>query len=225
MDGGLSNITISNDGVIFGVNSNDNIYRRDSIDTPWRQLSGGLVQISANRSDQVIGANRGTAIYRGNGNGGWTNIPGGAQWTAASNQGDTWVIGTNAVGGGNYGFWRKDGSNSPNWSSVPGGAIMISIGDDNIWCVNAQGNPYRYVGGSSTWEQMPLAEGKPMQSVAVSPNGKRILGVQKGANTLFSWNGSAWIKISGILTQVAICDTMVVGLDSGGGIWYMNLPK
>lgn len=225
MDGGLSNITISDEGVIFGVNAADYIYRRDSISSPWRQLAGGLVQISAGHSNQLTGANRGTNIYRGDGNGGWTNIPGGAHWTAASHQGDTWVIGTNILGGGGYGFWRKDGSNSPNWSAVPGAAVMISVGDDNIWCVNRQGYPYKYVGGGAVWQTMPMPEERALQSVAVSPNGKRIVGVQQGTNALFAWNGSGWTKLAGNLSQVAICDTMIVGIDTGYGIWYLPLPS
>jgi hypothetical protein len=223
MDGGLSNITISDDGVIFGVNSGDNIYRRDSISTPWRQLPGGLVQIAAARSNQVTGANRGTNIYRGDGNGGWAHIPGGAHWTGATHQGDTWVIGTNDLGGGGYGFWRKDGSNAPNWSSVPGAAVMISVGDNNIWCVNRQGNPYKYIGGTAIWQSMPLPEGQKMKNVAVSVNGKRVVGVST-SNVIYAWNTDKWIKVTGSLVQVAICDKMMVGLDTGGGIWYITLP-
>lgn len=229
MDGGLSNITISNDGIIFGVNSSDNIYRRDSISSPWRQLPGALVQISASHSNKVTGANRGTNIYRGDGNGGWTNIPGGAHWTAASHQGDTWVIGTNDLGGGGYGFWRKDGSNAPNWSAVPGAAVMISVGENNIWCVNRQGNPYKYIGGGSTWQLMPLPDGKPLRNVAVSVNGKRVLAVTKNSEhgnegAIYAWNQGNWVKISGHLNQVAICDTMIVGVATYGQIWYLPLP-
>ena len=226
MDGGLSNITISDTGIIFGVNSSDNIYRRDNVSSPWRQLPGGLVQISAQRGSTVIGANRGKSIYRGDGGAGWVQIPGGANWTTSSGAGDTWVIGTNGTQWGSYGFWRKDGSNAPNWGSVPGAAKMISAGDGEVWCMQDNGNLFRWNGGG--WELKPLPAGKPATYIAVSVNGKRILSVssekQGGGGKIYAWHNGKWILVSGTLSQVAICDTMAVGITSWGQPWYIPLP-
>ena len=226
MDGGLTNITISDTGVIFGVNSNDDIYRRDNLSSPWRQLGGKLVQIAAQGGTTVVGPNRNKQIHRGDGNGGWNWIPGGAHWMAASPKGDTWVIGTNSTQWGNYGFWRKDGSNAPNWTGVAGAAKMISVGEGEIWCMQDNGNLFRWNGGG--WELKPLPAGKPATYIAVSVNGKRILSVssekQGGGGKIYAWHNGKWILVSGTLSQVAICDTMAVGITSWGQPWYIPLP-
>jgi hypothetical protein len=223
-DGGLTNITISDTGVIFGVNSNDNIYRRDGINSGWRQLGGALVQIAAQGGDTVVGANRGTAIYRGDGNGGWWHIPGGAHWTGASPNGDTWVIGTNGTQWGNYGFWRKDGSNAPNWGPVAGAAKMLSMGAGELWCVQDNGNIFRWNGGG--WELKPKPNGVNAKSVAVSVNGKRIMCIADNApnGVLFAWHQNNWIQVTGHLKQIAISDTMIVGVSTADQIWYLELP-
>lgn len=223
--GALTNVTISDTEVIFGVNSSDNIYRKDNINAPWQQLPGGLVQIAAQGGDTVVGANRNKHIFRGNGRGGWWHIPGGAHWTGASPNGDTWVVGTNGTQWGNFGFWRKDGSNAPNWGSVPGAAKMLSMGAGELWCVQDNGNIFRWNGGG--WELKPRPNGIPVKSVAVSVNGKRILCIaENGANgAIFAWHGSNWIAVSGTLKQIAICDTIVIGVSSVDQIFCMDLPR
>ena len=223
-DGGLTNISISDTGVIFGVNGGDNIYRRDGIHSGWRQLPGGLVQIAAQGGTTVVGANRNKHIFRGDGNGHWWHIPGGAHWTGASPNGDTWVIGTNGTQWGNYGFWRKDGSNAPNWGSVPGAAKMLSMGAGELWCVQDNGNIFRWNGGG--WELKPLPNGVAVKSVAVSVNGKRIMCIANNApnGVLFAWHQNNWIQVTGQLKQIAICDTMIVGVSTADQIWYLELP-
>jgi hypothetical protein len=230
MDGGLTNISIGLTGIIFGVNSGDNIYRRDNIHSGWRQLPGALVQIAAQDTNTVIGANRGTYIYRGDGNGGWVNIPGGAYWTTATPAGDTWVVGTNTTSNGRFGFWRKDASNSPNWNSVAGAAKVISAGTGEIWCVQENGDVFRWNG--SGWDKKPLPDGQPLMNIAVSLNGKRIVAVaidktkiaSPHGGRLYAWSSSQWIPITGYLKQVAICDTMIVGVQNNSSIWYAQLP-
>jgi hypothetical protein len=223
--GALTNISISDTEVIFGVNSSDQIWRKDNINAPWQGLPGALVQIAAQGGDTVIGANRGTAIYRGDGRGGWVNIPGGAYWTGASPNGDTWVIGTNGTQWGNYGFWRKDGSNTPNWGPVAGAAKMLSMGTGELWCVQDNGNIFRWNGGG--WELKPRPNGMAVKNVAVSVNGKRIVCVADNApnGLIFAWHENNWIQVSGVLKQVAICDTMIVGVSSVDQIWCLDLPR
>jgi len=242
MDGGLSNITISDGGIIYGVNSAGNIYRRDSISTPWRQLPGGLSQIAAADNNTVIGVNSGKGIWKGNGNGAWTNIPGGGNWAGIGTDGWTWVIGTNDLGAGGNGFWFHDGGTSGNWHSFNGAASMLSIGGGDTWCVNKVGNIYKLAGGGanayaqvvqkksgSNWQLMPLPDGKPVRNIAVSVNGKRILAVTKNSESgnegaIYAWNQGSWVQISGHLNQVAICDTMIVGVATHSQIWYLPLP-
>jgi len=223
MDGALTDISISDTGVIFGVNSGDQIWRRDNKNSGWQNLPGSLVQIAAQGADTIVGANRGTYIYRGDGHGGWVNIPGGARWTGAAPDGTTWVVGTNSTQWGNFGFWRKDGSNTANWSSIAGAAKMLSIGTGELWCVQDNGNIFRWT--NNAWEIKPKPAGMNVKSVAVSVNGKRIVCIADNGSDgeIFAWNNSNWVKVSGRLKQVAICDTMIIGVSSQDNIFYMDL--
>ena len=223
----FNTITISNTGVIFATNTSDGIFRKDSVQAAWRQLSGALVQISAGQGTSVVGANRGKYIYRGDGNGGWVNIPGGASWTTAGVNTETWVVGTNRSEPYGGGFWVKDSSNSPNWRSVGGVAEIVSAGTGEVWCVNGgAGRIYRWNG--SNWADIARPDGKFVHRVAVSPNGKRIVCVAGTLDTnggsIYAWTGADWTAITGTLYNIAICDSMMVGLTRYGDFWYIPLP-
>jgi len=219
-------ITVSDTGVIFATNKSDGIFRWDNA-AGWRQLGGSLAQISAGGGTSVMGINVNKSIYRGDGNGAWVQIPGGASWTSAGVGTETWVVGTNRSEPYGGGFWVKDSSNSPNWRSVAGVAEIVSVGTGEVWCVNGGiGHIYRWNG--SGWVDMPAPEGKFVHRVAVSPNGKRIICVagtlDVNGGTMYAWTGSAWTFITGTLYNIAICDSVMVGLTRYGDFWYIPLP-
>lgn len=227
--GPFKTVTVSDTGVMFATSTSDGIFRLDNVNSKWRQLGGSLSQISAAAGTTVIGANMNKAIYRGDGNGGWVNIPGGASWTSSGVNTETWVVGTNRSEPYGGGFWVKDGhSNAPNWRPVGGAAEIVSVGTGEVWCVNGGvGHIYRWNG--SGWVDIPGPEGKFVHRVAVSPNGKRIICVagklDTNGATMYAWNGSGWISITGTLYNIAICDTIMVGLTLHGSFWYMEFPK
>ena len=41
---------------------------------------------------------------------------------------------------------------------------------------------------------------------------------------LFAWHQNNWIQVTGQLKQIAICDTMIVGVSTADQIWYLELP-
>lgn len=96
--GGLQQISASENGNVYGVNKNDNIYQRTT--NSWRLLPGLLVQISSGPSG-VWGVNKHDEIYyldgtygdTGKDNNKWVKIDGGLKWIKS---GPGYVYGINA---------------------------------------------------------------------------------------------------------------------------------
>ena len=108
-----------------------------------------------------------------------------------------------------------------------GAAEIVSAGTGEVWCVNGgAGHIYRWNG--SNWVDIARPDGKTVHRVAVSPNGKRIVCVAGTLDTsggsMYAWTGTGWIAIAGTLYNIAICDSMMVGLTRYGDFWYLPLP-
>jgi hypothetical protein len=138
---------------------------------------------------------------------------------------------------------------------------MISYGVNELWALNGEGMVYRYNGtagqiyeksaqgkqNGTGWQMMPTPTDPPglgkdwAISIAVSLNGKRIVATGKThhkignpANAMYAWHKGKWIPVGGDIGRVAICDSMIVWVDTsnvarnsqyGGNIYYMELPS
>jgi len=130
--GSLKHVSVGADGAVWGVNANDNIYRRDG--GGWTPIPGSLKQISVGNASNVWGVNANDNIYRWDG-GGWTPIPGSLKHVSVASSGAVW--GVNA----NDNIYRRDGGG---WTPIPGSLKQISVGNaTNVWGVNANDNIFR----------------------------------------------------------------------------------
>lgn len=139
LDGGAVSIAVSPRGVPWVVNSNGNIFRRNSRGTGWETLSGRAreIDIGADGSVYIIGAalsasGGGNEIWKWNGTG-WTRLNGGAVKIAVSPSGKPWII-DNAgnIFQRNYSDtgWNRLPVFDTGIDFVPGRAKEIDIGAD-----------------------------------------------------------------------------------------------
>lgn len=107
----------------------------------WASVPGGLTDLSVGRDGSVWGANNTRQIWHMAAGGSWSQVPGQALDTAATDYNDAVVVGTTAVPGGD-GLWAWHGSG---WSSLPGGATDIAFDNSNasIWAINSALNIYQ----------------------------------------------------------------------------------
>ncbi|HKQ68556.1 MAG TPA: hypothetical protein VJT73_04420 [Polyangiaceae bacterium] len=111
----------------------------------WSEFDVGASRIDVGPSGPWI-TNEAFQIKR------WTGssfeiIPGAARDVGIGANGDVWVIGTNAVGGGHSIHKFLGLTANPMWSTAPGGAEAIDVGPDGSpWVVNQVGYVYRWNG-------------------------------------------------------------------------------
>jgi hypothetical protein len=60
--GALKHVSVASDGTVWGVNSADQIYRRDG--TTWTRIPGALKQVSTGSANQIWGVNASDQIYQ-----------------------------------------------------------------------------------------------------------------------------------------------------------------
>ena len=92
--GGLKHVLASGSGYIWGVNSNDNIYKcKKPCNGAWVQVSGGLKQIDAGH-DYVYGVNSVNYIYARpvDGSGPWRRILGSLKHITASGRDEVFGV-------------------------------------------------------------------------------------------------------------------------------------
>lgn len=111
---------------------------------PWVQpYGGGGKRIAVDPSGQPWIVNSNHQIFCHN-MVGWVLIPGAANDIGVGANGEVWVIGTNAVGGG-FGIYTWSGGCTAvgSWSEIPGGGVAISVGTDGLpFVVNSSGQIY-----------------------------------------------------------------------------------
>jgi peptidoglycan hydrolase-like protein with peptidoglycan-binding domain len=141
--------------------------------------------------------------------------------------GPTWAIGTNAMGGGNFGIFQATQAFAPDgrvvltgWVQSNGNAVRIAVAPDfRPWVVNAAGEIYRRTGISASsggWQLMPgaatdIGVGGPGGGTpwAIGTNSRG------GGNFgIFRWNGSAWEEAPGTAVRITV--------DSAGKPWVVN---
>jgi hypothetical protein len=103
-------------------------------------MPGGAVRVAVADDGNAWVINAAGNIYQWNG-AAWLQRPGAATDIGAGG-GETWVIGTNAVGGGNYGIYQYVNNS---WLPVAGGGVRIAVNShDSAWVLSAAGGIYKY---------------------------------------------------------------------------------
>lgn len=118
---------------LWGVNSNDNIFKFGDNQNSWKQIGGSLKNVSASGKDYIWGANKNDDIYtclKPCDDAKWTHVPGKLKQVSAD---DEYIWGVNS---GNY-IYRKKVNNSDNWKNISGSLSNISsTGKDYLWGTN-----------------------------------------------------------------------------------------
>jgi Tectonin domain len=123
--GSLKHVSVAADGTVWGVNANDNIFRRDG-DT-WTRISGALKQVSVGAASSVWGVNADDKIFQFNG-GGWTQVAGRLKHVSVAADGS--VYGVNSQDE----IYSRDGTS---WTQLLGALGQISVGAATlVWGVN-----------------------------------------------------------------------------------------
>jgi virginiamycin B lyase len=189
ISGSLKYVSIGAANHIWGVNAQDEIFRKD-LDT-WTQVPGALKQVSVGVDGVVWGVNANNEIFRRDGDI-WTPIPGSLRYVAVGNANVVWGINANDE------IFRRVGGNT--WQPVPGKLKQISAAaDGTVWGVNAANQVYRREG--SSWVQVPGE----LKHVSAS-TANTIMGVNHN-DEVFRFDGNHWVKIPGALKQVSVSPT------------------
>ena len=199
--GSLKYVSVAADGVVWGVNANDDIFRRDG--DSWTRISGALKQISVGNANTIWGVNSSDKIFRRNGSG-WTQVAGALKHVSVAADGTVWGVNSDDK------IFRRNGSA---WQQVSGRLKQISVGNSaTIWGVNADDKIFQFNG--TGWTQVA---GR-LKHVSVAADGS-VFGVNAN-DEIFKWNGTSWTRISGALGQVSAGAAISVwGVNSGHAIF------
>jgi Tectonin domain/Astacin (Peptidase family M12A) len=182
--GSLKQISVGNASSVWGVNSDDEIYRRDG--NSWTQVPGSLKQISVGNASSVWGVNSDDEIYRRDGNS-WTQIPGSLKHVSVANDDTVWGVNSDDE------IYRRDGNS---WTQIPGSLKQISVGNaSSVWGVNSDDEIYRRDGNS--WTQIPGS----LKHVSVA-NDDTVWGVNDD-DEIYRPDGNSWTQIPGSLKQIS----------------------
>ena len=125
--GALKHVAVGQDGTVWGVNANDEIFRRDG--NAWQRIAGSLKQISVGDAGDIWGVNRNDEIFRRDGNA-WTRVSGALKYVSVASDGTVWGVNADDR------VFRRSGST---WTPISGRLKQISAGNSaTIWGVNAQ---------------------------------------------------------------------------------------
>jgi len=126
MRGKLKHVSTGTADVQWGVNSDNDIFRRGR--TVWNQIPGKLNQISVAADGAVWGVNSSNDIFRRGANS-WEPISGKLQYVSVGSS--TLVWGVNS----DNDIFRRDGNS---WTQISGSLKHVSVGSaTEIWGVNS----------------------------------------------------------------------------------------
>ncbi len=215
--GGATDIGTGANGAVWVIGTNEvgggnyGIYRWTG--SSWAGVPGGAVTIAVGPNGNPWVLNSTHHIYQWSGSG-WALRPGYATDIAVGGDGEAWIIGTNPLGGGNYGIYLWNGST---WLQAPGGAVRIAAGPDATpWVINASHHIYEGEVNATTF----IWAGRPggATDIAVGADAAVfVIGVNPvggGNYGIFHWNGQTWVAVPGGAVTVA------VGPD--GNPWVVN---
>ena len=181
--GGLTDIGVGANGVVWGVNKNMSIYRLRSNNT-WENISGGLKRIDVDNRGNAYGVNRSDHIYKWTGKGGWRRIPGALTDIGVGANGVVWGVNKNQD------IYRLK-SDGKSWQKIEGKAVRIDVDPKgNAVVVNKSGTPYQWNG--KKWLRLPGV----LHDISVGPKGK-IWGINNNG-AIYKYNGKGgWIRANG----------------------------
>lgn len=179
----------------------------------WHQISGLATRVAVDPAGKPWVINKEGKIFRGNGSGGWTQLPGRGTDIAIGVDGTVYVIGTfsssNPYGGG---IFRWNGSG---WTQIHGLATKVAVDRyGKPWVINKEGKIFQG-NGSGGWTELP-GRGS---DIGIGANGSiYITGTYSSSSSyggwVYEWNGSSWIRISGLATCITV--------DPAGKPWVAN---
>lgn len=242
----LKHVATSDTGVVWGVNSNDDIYYSPDKTGKWEHVAGKLKQITVSGNGQHIwGVTSGDGIfYRKGRNGGWEHVGGALKFIDVSGDGShIWGVNSNDdiyYRNGRHGNWQHitgackvaaahyDSMGRPSlcMGCPPIGdcklkQISVSSGGAHIWGVNSDDEVFYRNGRHGVW--VPKV-GK-LKHVSVNDDGTHVWGVNS-QDDIFYRNGKsgAWKHIGGKLKQVAVAGDgrEVAGVDSADNVFFRD---
>jgi hypothetical protein len=147
--------------------------------------------------------------------GNWIKLSGQAVWASIGHDGTIWVVNSaNQV----YKRWGDD------WQHVPGSCKQIYVSNaDSITCVNAAGQVRVHEDGkwavvSSTPAFAKIAVSSFRAAVATTASGEIYYKPQLRS-------ADKWQKVPGELRNVGISKDYIVGTNSVGNIYWLDLKK
>jgi len=196
--GGLKHVSVAEDGAVWGVNSIDQVYRRDG--NNWSLIGNGasrLSQISVGSAEHVWGVSSDGKIWRWTGGTGtsnsWENIAGGLKQISVGADGTVWGVNSNNQ------IYRRNGNA---WTLVSGSLTQVSVGSaNNVWGINSEGEIWKWLGGNS-WENIPGA----LKHVSVAADGS-VWGVNAGGELYqrsSTDSNDSWTKVNGVLNRISV---------------------
>ena len=186
--GSLSDIGVGANGVVWGVNSAQQIYRRTG--SAWTQIPGSATRVSVDPKGNAWVVNAAGGIFAWNGSV-WSQITGSLSDIGVGAIGVVW--GVNAA----QQIYRWTGSS---WTQMPGAATRVSVDPwGNAWVVNAAGQIFRWF--NDNWMQVPGTA----KDIAACHNGDvYVVGTD---NAPYKWSGTNfWEKKSGTNLLNIACD-------------------
>jgi hypothetical protein len=199
--GALKHVAVGQDGTVWGVNANDEIFRRDG--SSWTRIAGALKQISVGDAGDIWGVNRNDEIFRRTGNT-WTRVAGALKHVSVAADSTVWGVNANDE------IFRRDGSS---WTRIAGALKQISVGDAaDIWGVNRNDEIFQRTG--NTWTRVAGA----LKHVSVAADGT-VWGVNAN-DQIYRRSGSSWEQVPGALKQVSTgAATLVWGVNRDDRIY------
>lgn len=150
---------------------------------------------------------------------GWTQLPGGGIFVAASPDGTAWVL--SSIGSGpDRSIWHYvNGS----WTNIPGAATRMAVAPDNtLWVINSAGGIYAWNG--SSWST--IAGGASDITVGVDGSVYVISSLGGGpyGRGIWRYTNGSWTQLPGAAVRIAAsADTGTYpGGIVPGGFWVVN---
>jgi hypothetical protein len=212
LPGALKQISVAEDGTVWGVNSNDNIFRGTAVGDSWNwvQVEGGLSKVSVQNVDSVWGVNSADDIYHWTSSTSWVKISGKLNQISVASDGTVW--GVNAAGN----IFRRT---AESWELMDGGLKHVSVQNaDSVWGVNSGDSIFHWT-AATNWV---LFTGK-LKQIDVATDGT-VWGVNSADDI---WrrtvDNKEWELMTGKLKHVSVgANSNIYGVNSNENIFHYS---
>ncbi len=197
----LVNVSLAQDGAVWGVNGGDGIFRWNG--AGWDQMPGLAMQVSVGSQGHVWAVARNNSIWRWNvAQNSWDAIPGLARQVSVASDGAVWVTNPSDLA------YRYNGVF---WDEIPGLSKQVVAGSvNNVWRISPQNTVFRYnpAAAGQPWDPMPGL----LKQISVAADGE-VWGIGVD-NSLYRWNGTDWDNANKQMLYVSVGSAIAGG---GGG--------